>query len=394
MGALEQAIILAAGEGQRLRPFTALKPKVMLSIANRPILSYVVEAVARNGIKNIVMVVGYRKEQVQDYFGDGEQFGVHITYLTQKQQVGTGHALKTAEKVAAETFMVLPGDNVIETSTIATIAHTDSPTILVRKSENTSKYGVVIADGDKASRIIEKPTQPESNLINTGIYVLNREIFHFLENERDLPTALQNMITSGRMLTIRETTAPWLDVVYPWDILSLNTAALGNITAANAGMVESGCTIKGPVRVGQGTIIRSGCYLVGPIIIGQGCEIGPNAVISPSTSIGDNVTVSPFAYLRNCVIGSHTQVGHSASIQNSVIGSYCMLGGHFISRSGAATVCVDTEYHRVSLGAMVGDHCQIDDSVVLQPGVLLGNYTQVRSLKVVSENTPDRSLIV
>ncbi|MEW6143292.1 MAG: bifunctional sugar-1-phosphate nucleotidylyltransferase/acetyltransferase [Chloroflexota bacterium] len=393
MGAIEQAIILAAGEGQRLRPFTSLKPKVMLPIANRPILSYVVEAAASNGIKNIVMVVGYKKEQVQDYFGTGEQFGVNITYLTQKQQIGTGHALKTAENVAAEKFMVLPGDNVIEPPTIATIAHADSPTILVRKSENASKYGVVMVDGGEAKRIIEKPPQPESNLVNTGIYVLDRDIFSLLENERDLPATLQNMIASGRTLTARETTAPWLDVVYPWDILTLNSAALGNTAAANAGTVESGCAIKGPVRIGQGTIIRSNCYLVGPIIIGQGCEIGPNAVISPSTSIGDNATVSPFSYIRNCVIGTHTQIGPLASIQNSVIGSYCIIGGRFTARSGTATIRVDSEYHSVNIGAMIGDHCEIEDSVVVQPGVLLGNYSQVRPLRVISESTPDRSLI-
>lgn len=394
MGAIEQAIILAAGEGQRLRPFTSLKPKVMLSIANRPILSYVVEAVARNGIKKIIMVVGYKKELLQDYFGDGEQFGVDISYVTQKQQIGTGHALKTAEKSAAKTFIVLPGDNVIEPSTIAAMVRLDSPTILVRKSENASKYGVVIAEGGQAKQIIEKPSQPESNLVNTGIYLLDRDIFAFLENERDLTAALQNMIASGRVLAARETTAPWLDVVYPWDILSLNSVALSNMTATTAGMVESGCTIKGPVRIGQGTIIRANCYLIGPIIIGQGCEIGPSTVISPSTSIGDNVTVSPFSYIRNCVIDSHTQIGPLASIQNSVIGSHCIIGGRFTTRSGAATIRVDSEYHRINIGAMVGDHCEIEDGVVVQPGILLGNYTQVRPLKIVSESTTDRSLIV
>jgi UDP-N-acetylglucosamine diphosphorylase/glucosamine-1-phosphate N-acetyltransferase len=394
MGAIEQAIILAAGEGQRLRPFTVLKPKVMLPIANRPILSYVVEAVAKNGIKNIVMVVGYKKEQVQDYFGNGEQFGVDITYLVQKQQIGTGHALKTAEKAAARTFIVLPGDNVIEPETIAAMTRAESPTILVRKSENASKYGVVVVEGGQTKQIIEKPPQPESNLVNTGIYVLDRDIFAFLENERDLTAALQKMIASGRTLIARETTAPWLDVIYPWDILSLNNAALGNLTTATAGMVESGCTIKGPVRIGQGTIIRSNCYIIGPTIIGQGCEIGPNTVISPSTSIGDNVTVSPFSYIRNCVIGSHAQIGPSASIQHSVIGSHCTIGGHFTARNGAATVRVDNEYHSINVGAMIGDHCEIEDSVIVQPGVLLGNYTRVRPLKVVGESTADRSLIV
>ncbi len=94
MERVKQAVILAAGEGQRLKPFTALKPKVMLPIANKPILQYVIESLAKNGVFQLVIVVGYRKEQVQDYFGSGEKFGVDITYVVQEQQLGTGHALK------------------------------------------------------------------------------------------------------------------------------------------------------------------------------------------------------------------------------------------------------------------------------------------------------------
>ena len=116
---MKQAIILAAGEGQRLRPFTVTRPKVMLSIADKPILQYVVEALAQNGIRNIVLVVGYRKEQVFDYMGAGERFGVDITYITQETQLGTAHALAQAKEVAEDEFLVLPGDNLIEADTIA-----------------------------------------------------------------------------------------------------------------------------------------------------------------------------------------------------------------------------------------------------------------------------------
>ena len=95
---MKQAVILAAGEGQRLRPFTITKPKVMLSIADKPILQYVIESLAQNGIRNIVLVVGYKKEQIFDYMGSGEQFGVDITYITQQGQVGTAHALAQANR--------------------------------------------------------------------------------------------------------------------------------------------------------------------------------------------------------------------------------------------------------------------------------------------------------
>jgi len=106
---IKQAIILAAGEGQRLRPFTAAKPKVMLPVANKPILEYVVRALAGNNIRDIVLVVGYRKDKVMSYFGDGHDFGVRIRYVEQRQQLGTAHALRQAEDLAAEEFLVISG---------------------------------------------------------------------------------------------------------------------------------------------------------------------------------------------------------------------------------------------------------------------------------------------
>ena len=116
---MRQAIILAAGEGQRLRPFTVQRPKSMLTIADKPILQYVIEALAANGIRDIVLVAGYKKEQVFDYFGSGEQFGVQITYVTQDTQVGTAHALSMAEEAARDEFLVLAGDNLISAETLA-----------------------------------------------------------------------------------------------------------------------------------------------------------------------------------------------------------------------------------------------------------------------------------
>ena len=108
---MRQAIILAAGEGQRLRPFTVNKPKVMLSIGDKPILGYVIEALVQNGIRKFVVVVGYRKEQVLNWLGSVEQSGIEVTCVTQERQLGTAHALAQARELAEEEFLVLPGDN-------------------------------------------------------------------------------------------------------------------------------------------------------------------------------------------------------------------------------------------------------------------------------------------
>ena len=154
---MKQAVILAAGEGLRLRPFTVNRPKGMLFIAGKPILQYVVEALAQNGIRNIVLVVGYKKEQVFDYLGSGEQLGVEITYVTQEKQLGTADALALVKEVTEGEFLVLPGDKLIEADTIAEFAAIKPEAILVKKVPNPSRYGVVSAEQGIVKEIIEKP---------------------------------------------------------------------------------------------------------------------------------------------------------------------------------------------------------------------------------------------
>ena len=133
---MKQAVILAAGEGQRLRPFTVTRPKAMISIADKPILQFIVESLARNGIRDIIFVVGYRKEQVYDYMGSGEQFGVKISYVTQETQLGTAHALSQVKDMVENEFLVLPGDNLIEAPTIADFIDIKPEAVLVKRVNN------------------------------------------------------------------------------------------------------------------------------------------------------------------------------------------------------------------------------------------------------------------
>ncbi len=226
---MKQAVILAAGEGQRLRPFTVNRPKVMLAIAGKPILRYVVEALAKNGVREIVMVVGYRKDQIFDYFGAGEQFGVEITYIAQERQLGTAHALAQARGVIAEKFLILPGDNLIEADTIARFVDVDPEAILVKKVDNPKRYGVVDVARGQVKSITEKPEEAGSNIISTGIYAFSKEVFHFIEPELDIPDTMNRMIAQGCSVTAVSTEGTWLDAAYPWDILNLNDAILRRV---------------------------------------------------------------------------------------------------------------------------------------------------------------------
>ena len=391
---MKQAVILAAGEGQRLRPFTVNRPKVMLSIAGKPILQYVVEALANNGVRDIVLIVGYKKEQVFDYMDSGEQFGVNLTYVTQEKQLGTAHALAQAKEAIKNDFLVLPGDNLIEADTVARFVATKPEAVLVKRVNNPVRYGVVTIDKGMLKKVIEKPREAAGNIISTGIYAFTTEIFNFIEPELDLPDVMNKMLAQGYSIKAEETEGTWLDVIYPWDILNLNDAILHRVKASLGGTIETGVSLKGQMLVGKDTVVRSNSYLAGPVVIGDGCDIGPNVCVLPATSIGNNVVISPFTEVKNSVIGDDVTIGPGCTIQDSVIDKGCVIKGHFAAWGGQNEVRVNHEYHLVSVGAMLGESCTLGNNVVAQPGVIVGNYSQVQPLKLISGRLPDRSLVV
>lgn len=390
---IEQAVVLAAGEGQRLRPFTATKPKVMIKVANKPILEYVVSALKAAGIFDIVMVVGYRKERIMDYFGDGRKFGVKISYAFQNQQLGTAHALKQAESMVRDAFILLPGDNIVDVMTVKS-AMTEPYVLVYKRVKEISKYGAVVLDNGRVREIVEKPKEEISYLANTGIYSLDREIFENIGEITSIVEVLNRMIGEGYRIRGVECSGKWYDVVYPWDILRVNDLAMEFEGKKIGGKVEPGVTIYGNVVIGDGATIRSGTYIRGPAVIGENCEIGPNVVIFPSTSIGDNVSIGPFSVVSNSVIGSNVKIGSNAHIEDSVIDDGTVISPHFTSIGGDAEITAGGELHRVRAGVFMGEDCIIGTKVSADPGSVVGNMVKVSSLKILRGNIPDGSTVL
>ncbi len=393
---MKQAVILAAGEGKRLRPLTVTKPKVMLAIAGKPILQYILAALAQNGIRNIILVVGYRKEQVFDYFGSGEKFGVDITYVTQESQLGTAHALAQAKTKVEDEFIVLQGDKLIGVDTIACFVGAKPLALLVKRVENPQRYDVVTVKNGLVEGVstVGGLRARQGNLVSTGIYVFDEAVFGFAETELELPDVLNNVIATGGRVNVYQTEDTWLDVVYPWDILSLNDAILRQIPAEVGGTVESGVTLKKPIQVGKGGVIRANSYIVGPVVIGDNSDIGPNVCILPSSSIGSNVTISAFSLIKNSVIGDDVSIGSGSIIENSVIDRGCVIQGNFTACSGQAEVRVEGQHQLVDIGVIMGAGCRAGSNVVAQSGVIIGNYSQVQAQKLLSGRLPDGSLVV
>jgi UDP-N-acetylglucosamine diphosphorylase/glucosamine-1-phosphate N-acetyltransferase len=390
---MKQAVILAAGEGQRLRPFTVTRPKTMISIADRPILHFIIESLARNGIRDIIFVVGYRKEQIYDYMGSGEKFGVKISYVTQETQLGTAHALSLVRDMVGDEFLVLPGDNLIEAHTIADFVDTKPEAVLVKRVKDPASYGVVQVEGGEVKKIEEKPKEAGSNLVNTGIYAFTKDVFNYIDSVLDIPDVLNTMVSEGYAIKALETEGTWLDVIYPWDIITLNNAILQNIESGLGGTVEDGAVLKGKVEIGQDTIIRAGSMIYGPAVIGSGCEIGPQACIMPSTSIGDNVVVSSFTQIRNSVIGDDVNLGPGCIISDSIIDKGCMIKGRFTAFGGKSDIRVNDVSPAINVGVIMGEGCKVEGNVTAQPGAIIGNGCQIQLSRTLSGRFPDKSLI-
>ncbi|MFC6772132.1 sugar phosphate nucleotidyltransferase, partial [Halorubrum pallidum] len=230
------AVILAAGEGQRLEPLTNRRPKPMVPVANRPLLEHVVEAVAAAGVDRIVLVVGYRQERIRNHFGDGDDWDVTIEYVEQPTQLGTGHAVLQAEPVVDGPFVVLNGDRIVDpaiVSRVRDLARDDeSPAMAVTTAEHPREYGVVHLDGDRVTEIEEKPEGTvETNLINAGVYAFSPIVFDAIREthatgELAITTTLTERATTEGLTAVRYD-GRWLDVSNLWDLLTVNAALIG-----------------------------------------------------------------------------------------------------------------------------------------------------------------------
>ena len=401
-----KAVILAAGEGMRCRPLTLTRSKVMLRIANKPMIEYVVQSLAESGITDIFMVVGYAKERIMNYFGNGKDFGVNIEYTEQKHQIGTAHAIKQAKDSVGDEFLVLNGDNLVSADTIADITkrHTGGTSILTTTRKATSGYALVIESGGVVKKIVEGQTLKNVHNINTGIYIFDQTIFDAIEetlradisgvSEFGITDSIQRMIDAGYDVHAHRTDHTWTDVIHSWDLLGVNAMILEGMPDSVHGLADS--KIDGRVVVGKDSTIGENSYVKGPVIIGRNCDIGPNVVIAPSTSIGDNVTIEPFTYIKNSVIFDDVHIGSHSTIKNTVIGENNVIDSHFVVESRRdLTVELDRKlYHADELGTVIGDAGIIGCDVAVTAGALIGIECRIEAGTVVRKQIPSHALVV
>ncbi|AGB03842.1 bifunctional sugar-1-phosphate nucleotidylyltransferase/acetyltransferase [Methanoregula formicica] len=397
-----ECVILAAGEGKRMRPLTAKRPKVMLPIANRPMMEHLVMAAREAGITDFVFIVGYGEREIRRYFGDGTTLGIHIEYATQRQQRGTADAVGVARNHVTGPFIVLNGDMVLKKEDITALCHRKPTCMCTTTTDHAEDYGVVMVENGHITSLEEKSRHPKSNLINAGAYLFSPEIFDLIDAVRPSPRGELELTDALAVLIARKqlyshSLTYWMDVGHPWDLLEANTSFLETIPSTNEGIIEDGVTLKNTVLVGEGSVIKAGTYIEGPCTIGKNCRIGPHAYIRGATSIGDDCHIGHCSELKNSIIMNGTKIPHFNYIGDSIVGSGCNFGaGTKIAnlRHDHANVQVcGKDTRRKKFGAVIGDGVQFGINCSVNVGTMIGSEAQFAPNTVIEGCIGEKTII-
>ncbi len=411
-----KGVLLTAGEGTRMRPLTLTRPKTMLQVGGKPILQYNLEALRDAGVRDIIMVVGYKKEAIENYFGNGSSFGVNIDYITQEKRLGTAHAINSVHDIIDDEFIVLNGDIIVDPELIVDLivkyeSEEASSILMLTEVEDPSSFGVVEIENGIIKNIVEKPAPGEapSNLINAGIYLFDKTIFDAIgktgkskRGEYEITDSLKIQMGENKIVRGLKSDHKWIDVGRPWELLNVNEHFISEMEEDIQGEIEEGVTIHGKVVLGKNSIIRSGTYILGPVFIGEGCDIGPNSYLRKYTYLGNNVNVGNAVEIKNSIIMDGTNVNHLSYVGDSVIGANCNVA----AGTNIANLRFDNKNVKMKikgekfdcgvrkLGAVFGDNVKTGINSSFNPGVKVGINSAVGSGTIIYEDIPSNTLVL
>lgn len=324
-----RALILAGGEGSRLRPLTHTNAKQLIPVAGAPILFHALEAIRDAGITEVGIVIGQTGDEIRAAVGDGSTWGLAITYIAQRKPLGLAHAVLTArEFVAGQPFLMYLGDNVLLEGLGRFVeeferTRPDAQIFLARVPE-PERFGVAVLDGDRVVRLVEKPTTFVSDLALVGVYLFDDSIVQAAETlqpswrgELEITEAIQWLIDRGKTVRAEMVSGWWKDTGRPSDLLEANRVMLSVLHAAVEGEVDESSSLDGAVRLARGAkVIRS--ELRGPVAIGPDAVI-EDSVVGPNVSIERDVRIVRSA-VEDSIVMEGSQVFDVHGLAASILG--------------------------------------------------------------------------
>jgi mannose-1-phosphate guanylyltransferase/phosphomannomutase len=372
-----KAVVMAGGEGTRLRPMTASMPKPLLPIVNKPIMEHVLRLLQRHGITETVVTVQFLASLVRNYFGDGEELGMALHYATEDAPLGTAGSVKNAEHLLDDgTFLVISGDALTDFDLTDLVKfHHDKGalvTVCLTRVPDPLEFGITIVDDDgKVQRFLEKPTwgQVFSDTVNTGIYVMEPEVFdHVAKGE----------------------SVDWSGDVFPW-LLDQGLPIYGYIAEGyweDVGTHESYFKAQADVLSGKVDVDLDAFEVSPGVWVGEGADVHPEAVLRGPLYVGDYAKVEAGAELREfCVLGSNVVVKNGAFLHRAIVHDNVFIGPHTNLR--ACVIGKNTDIMRaarVEEGAIIGDECVIGEEALVSADIKIYPFKTVEAGAVVNAN--------
>lgn len=371
-----KAVIMAGGEGTRLRPLTSNVPKPMMPIVNRPMMEHIVELLKTHGFDEIVVTVAFMANAIRTYFGDGSEFGVRMVYAIEESPLGTAGSVRNAMDELDERFLVISGDVLTDIDLGEMVRFHEEKgalaTIGLVPVENPLEFGIVITREDGSiERFLEKPTwgQVFSDTINTGIFVLEPEIFDYIEAGRPVDFSSEvfpKLLDDGKPLYGAVAEGYWEDVGTLEAYLRAHKDALD----AKVSLDIPGFRMSEGVWVGDGVEVHPEAVIEGPAVIGDNCRIEAGARLGEYTVLGTNVKVREQVQLQRVVVHD-----------NSYLGEQCRLGGAVVGRA-----CDLRRGVRLEEGVVLGDECFVGENAVVGAGVKVYPFKTVEAGAIINSS--------
>src|SRR5919202_999234 len=368
-----KAIIMAGGQGTRLRPLTSNQPKPMIRIANLPCMEHIVNLLAHHGITDIAVTLQFMREEIQDYFGDGSEWGVNMRYSIEDAPAGTAGSVKMAEQqldLHGERLLIISGDALTDADLTELVRFHEEKsteaTMVLKSVENPLDFGIVITEDDgRISRFLEKPAwgQVFSDTVNTGIYLLEPSVMEEIpdpeEGEYDFSKELfPGLLEEGRPLYGYVTDDYWEDI---GTLEQFSGAQRDVLDGKVRGVRPPGTRLRENIFVGRRAQVDDD-ELEGPVVIGENVRVDEGAEISPYSVIADNVVLSAGATVERSVIAEGTYIGEGAELVDTLVGrnSYVQARARILERSALGDDVIVGEGATISPEVKVYPHKTIE----------------------------------
>ena len=369
-----KAVVMAGGEGSRLRPLTVKRPKPMVPIAGKPVMEHILNLLKRHGITDVVVTVQYLANNIEDYFGNGSQFGMHITYSREDVPLGTAGSVKNAEEHLTEPFLVISGDALTDYNLTDIIKYHQVKkalaTLTLAHVPNPLEYGVIITnEHGHITQFLEKPSWGEvfSDTINTGIYMLDPQIFSYFEKNKAFDFSqdlFPMMLKQGDPIYGYIASGYWCDVGNLSEYMRANADVLqGRVTAELVGK-----NTGGNIWCEEGVEIAEDAQLYGPIYLAHDCKVKSGAIIHGPSTIGSYSIIDERAQVDRSFVWSNSYIGERAELRGALVGSSTSIKSKAVMFEGS----------------VVGDNSIIQEGAIIQPNIKIWPDKEIEAGAVIN----------